>query len=257
MTVGNQIMAKPRKYVGSSSNPTKWSVRLTFPRLPSLPLVKWMKVESHSALSAVRSFQKVNWKLQAFHAPCFALPPSAHSCRSKRQDSRLFFFWCFFHFRAVLLLVLVTSAPLRKKGRERGRECVIQTVLSSPERKRERETIRHDVVPYLKFMHTKPKKNPSSLSPGLSRRQGSLHHATCSLLAGRFDCEFCGGGGGRTTLQGGDRSDEDHPSIFQKARDKKKKCLILSVHLWLSVGQTCRTFLSLHPPWRPGIPVYV
>lgn len=122
---------KARKYVGSSSNPTKWSVRLTFPRLPSLPLVKWMKVESLT----VRSFQKVNWKLQAFHAPCFALPPSAHSCRSKRQDSRLFF-WCFFHFRAVLLLALVTSAPLRKKGRV----CVIQTVLSSsPERKRERE----------------------------------------------------------------------------------------------------------------------
>lgn len=140
---------------------------MTFPRLPSLPLVKWMKVESLT----VRSFQKVNWKLQAFHAPCTALPPSAHSCRSKRQDSRLFF-WCFFfHFRAVLLLALVTSAPLRKKGRER----VIQTVLSSsPERKRERETIRHDVVPYLKFMHTKPKKKPffplsrSLPSPGLS-----------------------------------------------------------------------------------------
>lgn len=32
---------------------------------------------------------------------------------------------------------------------------------------------------------------------------------------------------GRTTLQGGDRSDEDHPSIFQKARDKKKKMLDL------------------------------
>lgn len=122
---------KARKYVGSSLNPTKWSVRLTFPRLPSLPLVKWMKVESLT----VRSFQKVNWKLQAFHAPCTALPPSAHSCRSKRQDSRLFFFWCFFHFRAVLLLALVTSAPLRKKGRER----LIQIVLSSPERKRERE----------------------------------------------------------------------------------------------------------------------
>lgn len=38
MTVGNQIMAKPRKYVGSSLNPTKWSVRLTFPRLPVSPV---------------------------------------------------------------------------------------------------------------------------------------------------------------------------------------------------------------------------
>lgn len=124
---------------------------------------------------------------------------------------------------------------------------MIQTVLSSsPERKRQRETTRHDVVPYLKFhAHQTQKKPFFPLSPGLSRRQGSLHHATCSLLAGRFDCEFCGGGG---RIAGGDRSDEDHPSIFQKARDKKKKCLILSVHLWLSVGQTCRTFtLPSHP----------
>lgn len=28
-------------------------------------------------------------------------------------------------------------------------------------------------------------------------------------------------------IAGGDRSDEDHPSIFQKARDKKKKMLDL------------------------------
>lgn len=30
--------------------------------------------------------------------------------------------------------------------------------LLTREEERERETIRHDVVPYLKFMHTKPKK---------------------------------------------------------------------------------------------------
>lgn len=118
-----------------------------------------LKVESLT----VRSFQKVNWKLQAFHAPCFALPPSAHSCRSKRQDSR-FFFGVFFHFRAVLPLALVTSAPLRKKGRESV--CVIQTVLSySPERKRERErdnTARCGSISEVYAHQTQI--NPSSLS---------------------------------------------------------------------------------------------
>lgn len=147
--------------------------------------------------------------------------------------------------------------------RKKGRECVIQTVLSSsPERERERErdnTARCGSISEVYAHQTQ--KNPSSLSPGLSRRQGSLHHATCSLLAGRFDCEFCGGGG-RTTLQGGDRSDEDHPSIFQKARDKKKKMLDLIRPPVAVCGPNMSNFHSpfpstATPPWRPGIPVYV
>lgn len=92
--------------------------------------------------------------------------------------------------------------------------------------------------------------NPSSLSPGLSRRQGSLHHATCSLLAGRFDCEFCGGGG---RIAGGDRSDEDHPSIFQKARDKKKKMLDLIRPPVAVCGPNMSNFHSPFPSTAPPL----
>lgn len=67
--------------------------------------------------------------------PCL-LPLTAAGLNDKTLGC--FLFGVFFHFRAVLLLALVTSAPLRERKGERGR--VIQTVLSSsPERKRERE----------------------------------------------------------------------------------------------------------------------
>lgn len=147
---------------------------------------------------------------------------------------------------------------MRKKGRERERVCDPDCTLLTREEEREIDnTARCGSISEVYAHQTQI--NPSSLSPGLSRRQGSLHHATCSLLAGRFDCEFCGGGG---RIAGGDRSDEDHPSIFQKARDKKKKMLDLIRPPVAVCGPNMSNFHSpfpstATPPWRPGIPVYV
>lgn len=124
---------------------------------------------------------------------------------------------------------------------------MIQTVLSSsPERKRERETIRHDVVPYLKFMHTKPKKTllPSLQVSPVARALSITPRVPSSpgdSIVNFVEEEEAG-------LQEGTDPTRTTPQFSKKHAIRKKKCLILSVHLWLSVGQTCRTFtLPSHP----------
>lgn len=97
---------------------------------------------------------------------------------------------------------------------------MIQTVLSSsPERKRERETIRHDVVPYLKFMHTKPKKTllPSLQVSPVARALSITPRVPSS--PGDSIVNFVEEEAG---LQEGTDSTRTTPQFSQKARDKKK-----------------------------------
>lgn len=108
-------------------------------------------------------------------------------------------------------------------------------------------------------MHTKPKKTllPSLQVSPVARALSITPRVPSS--PGDSIVNFVEEAG---RIAGGDRSDEDHPSIFQKARDKKKKMLDLIRPPVAVCGPNMSNFHSpfpstATPPWRPGIPVYV